>query len=123
MPNPKSEESSKTLESYSEVVRNVLFLGLPQFAMLLFVQSAVFIDMLFYFHYTSKMQNIIKKYSAGDHKKQGGTDAQKKDRSVYGSKQHFRDRLSQEAKKYGQARTQCRTIPCIMGLFMGNTAF
>ncbi len=47
------------------------------------------------------LQNIIKKYSAGDHKKQGGTDAQKKDRSVYGSKQHFRDRLSQEAKKYG----------------------
>ncbi len=57
----KSEESSKTLESYSEVVRNVLFLGLPQFAMLLFVQSAVFIDMLFYFHYTSK--NTVQNYT------------------------------------------------------------
>lgn len=59
-------DSSRGLDSYAGIIKNVLFLGLVPFAMLLFVQGAVFIDMLLYFHYTHKntTQNFTMHYGS-----------------------------------------------------------
>lgn len=69
VPSPKrrkGEDNARALEPYGNVIRNVLVLGISQFAMLLFVQGAVFIDLLFYFRYTGRntAQNFAMHYGS-----------------------------------------------------------
>lgn len=47
----RTEDNLRSQESYADVVKNVVVLGLPHLAMLLFIKGSVFIDMLLYFHY------------------------------------------------------------------------
>ncbi|MDE6607935.1 MAG: polysaccharide biosynthesis C-terminal domain-containing protein, partial [Lachnospiraceae bacterium] len=62
----RTADNSRGLDSYAGVIKNVLFLGIVPFAMLFFVQGAVFIDMLLYFHYTHKntTQNFTMHYGS-----------------------------------------------------------
>lgn len=55
------EYNSKIKESYTDIIRSIIFGGIPQLAMMLFVNGPVFIDLLLYFHYTHK--NTAQNYS------------------------------------------------------------
>lgn len=50
----RMEDNSRIQESYADIIRSVIVLGMPQLAMLLFIKGSVFIDMLLYFHYIHK---------------------------------------------------------------------
>lgn len=60
------EDNSRILESYTEIIRNIIFAGMPWFAMQFFISGPVFIDMLLYFHYIHKntTQNFMLHYGS-----------------------------------------------------------
>jgi len=62
----RMEDNSNIRESYADVIKNVILLGMPQLAMLLFIKGSVFIDMLLYFHYIHKntTQNFTLHYGS-----------------------------------------------------------
>ncbi len=61
-----SKDNSKIQDSYIEIIRSLLVTGLPSMLTMVFVQGAVFVDMLLYMHYISEntMQNYTVHYGS-----------------------------------------------------------
>ena len=55
------KDNSKILDSYFGIIRNILVSGLPYILTMIFVQGAVFIDMILYMHYINR--NTVQNYT------------------------------------------------------------